>query len=119
MPDDLPGAGGARSPRAPAAAALGWREYFADAQLRSVVELALADNRDLRIAALNVEKAAALYRIQRAELSPGFGVQAAGRRTRLPERMTESRTAPRPPSSTRSTSGSCPGRSTCSGACAA
>ena len=55
-----------------------------------MIERALEDNRDLRIAALNVEQAAALHRIRRSELTPTFGVQAAGQKTRLPERMTES-----------------------------
>jgi len=69
----------------PAAKDVPWREYFTDARLRSVVDLALANNRDLRVAALNVEKARALYRIQRSELNPTIGVQATGDRTRIPE----------------------------------
>ena len=66
-----------------------WREFFADARLQSVIETALANNRDLRVAALNVEKAAAMYRIQRSELYPGWGVQASGERYRLPEKVSE------------------------------
>ncbi len=69
------------------AAAIGWREYFTDPRLRCVIELALANNRDLRTAALNVEKAQALYRIQRSELSPGVGVMAAGDKYRIPEKI--------------------------------
>ena len=72
---------------APAAADLRWQNFFTDTRLRSLVDLALANNRDLRVAALNIEKAAALYRIQRAELNPTIGVQAAGLRTRLPEKL--------------------------------
>jgi multidrug efflux system outer membrane protein len=53
-----------------AAADLRWREFFAEAQLQKIIETALKNNRDLRVAALNVEKARALYRIQRAELLP-------------------------------------------------
>ena len=70
------------------AADIGWREYFIDPRLRSVIELALANNRDLRTAALNVEKTQALYRIQRSELSPGVGVMASGDKYRIPEKMT-------------------------------
>jgi len=66
-----------------------WQEYFTDPALRSVIELALANNRDLRTAALNVEKVQALYRIQRSELSPSFGVQATGQRYKVPRTMPE------------------------------
>ena len=64
---------------APAAAeatpadAIAWRDYFADARLREVIALALANNRDLRVAALNIEQARAQYRIQRADLFPAVG----------------------------------------------
>ncbi len=64
-----------------------WQEFFRDERLREVIELALANNRDLRIAGLRVEEAQALYRIQRSELLPGVGVQATGEKYRLPEKM--------------------------------
>jgi len=64
------------SPAAPAAADLPWRDFFPDDRLQKVIEAALENNRDLRLAALNVEKARALYGIQRAEILPS--VQAAG-----------------------------------------
>jgi multidrug efflux system outer membrane protein len=51
-----------------------WREYFADAQLRDVIALALENNRDLRVSALNIEKARAQYNIQRAGLFPDIGL---------------------------------------------
>jgi len=56
--------------KASVAADLQWREFFADERLQKVIDTALKNNRDLRVAALNVEKARALYRIQRAELFP-------------------------------------------------
>lgn len=74
---------------APAAAEVGWREFFTDARLRSVIELALANNRDLRVASLNAERVQALYRIQRGEMYPGVGVMASGEVYRLPENMAE------------------------------
>ncbi len=77
----------AAAPAAPAAAAIGWQEFFKDPRLRSVIGLALDNNRDLRVAALNVEKAQALYRIQRSELLPGVGVMLAGEKSRVPEKM--------------------------------
>jgi multidrug efflux system outer membrane protein len=54
----------------PTAADIGWREFFPDPQLQQLIALALANNRDLRVAALNVESAQAQYRIQRADLFP-------------------------------------------------
>ncbi len=78
------------APTTPPAAEIRWQEFFADPRLRSVIELALANNRDLRVAALSVEKAQALYRIQRSELYPGVGVQATVDRSRLPERVSQS-----------------------------
>jgi multidrug efflux system outer membrane protein len=74
---------------APAAKDVPWHEYFTDARLRSVIDLALAGNRDLRVATLNVERVAALYRIQRSELFPTIGVQATGERYRIPESLGE------------------------------
>ena len=40
-------------------AQIAWRDYFADADLRTVIALALANNRDLRVSALNIERARA------------------------------------------------------------
>ncbi len=53
-----------------------WQEFFINEQLQKLIGLALENNRDLRIAALNIEKSQALYRIQRADLFPT--VNAAG-----------------------------------------
>jgi len=62
---------------APAADDLGWREYFTDPRLQALIETGLQNNRDLRAAALNVERARALYRIQQVEILPT--VDATGR----------------------------------------
>ena len=69
---------------APAAADLRWREFFADERLQSIIEAALENNRDLRVAALNVERARALYGIQRAELLPTVEAVGSGSRQRVP-----------------------------------
>jgi multidrug efflux system outer membrane protein len=58
------------------AADLGWRDVFGDARLQAVIGLALRNNRDLRVAALEVELTRAQYRIQRAELLPEVGAIA-------------------------------------------
>ena len=62
---------------APLAADLGWRDYFTDPRLQALIETGLRNNRDLRAATLNVERARALYRIQQAEILPA--VDASGR----------------------------------------
>lgn len=83
-----PAAAPTDEPGAPEAASLNWREFFDDRKLRAVIELALANNRDLRIAALNVERVQAMYRIQRAEQFPAVNASGAGELYRLPESMT-------------------------------
>lgn len=72
-----------------AAADTRWQEFFTDRRLAGVIDLALANNRDLRVAALTVEKVQALYRIQRSELFPTVGVLASGERYRIPEKETD------------------------------
>jgi multidrug efflux system outer membrane protein len=52
------------------AATLPWRQFFTDARLQEIIDTALQNNRDLRVAALKVKRARAVYRIQRAELLP-------------------------------------------------
>ena len=68
-----------------AAADLPWRDYFADTRLRTIIELALVNNRDLRIAALNIERARAMYRIQRADLLPSVDLAGGQNAQRVPE----------------------------------
>ena len=63
---------------------LKWREFFTDTRLQKVIETAVNSNRDLRLAALNVEKVRALYGIQRAELLPTVNVAGRGSKERVP-----------------------------------
>ena len=60
----------------PAAMALPWRQFFTDERLQKIIAMALDNNRDLRLASLNVARAQALYGLQRADLFPS--VYAAG-----------------------------------------
>jgi len=69
---------------APMATALSWREFFADERLQKIIETALNNNRDLRLAALNVERARAYYGIQRAELLPTAQAVGSGSKERVP-----------------------------------
>ncbi|TCS14006.1 efflux transporter outer membrane subunit [Caulobacter sp. BK020] len=64
------------------AADLAWRDVFIDPRLQGVIDLALSNNRDLRVAVLNIEKARAQYRIQRANLLPGVDATAGETQTR-------------------------------------
>jgi len=70
--------------QAPLATGLKWRQFFTDERLQEVIATALQNNRDLRMAALNVERARALYRIQRAELLPTVDAVGSGQRQRQP-----------------------------------
>jgi multidrug efflux system outer membrane protein len=63
---------------------LPWREFFTDDRLRKVIETALRNNRDLRIAASNVERARAYYGIQRAGLLPALNAVGSGVKKRVP-----------------------------------
>lgn len=72
------------SPQAIPAPDLDWREFFTDQRLRQLVGLALTNNRDLRLALQNVERARALYGIQRAGLFPVAEATGSASRQRLP-----------------------------------
>ncbi|MDB5824127.1 MAG: multidrug transporter, partial [Herminiimonas sp.] len=65
----------------PAAGDTGWRNFLVDARLQQLVALALQNNRDLRVAVLNMQKVQAQYRIQRAGLFPQVGVGATSSRS--------------------------------------
>ncbi len=83
----------AASATASAAADIGWRDFFVDPRLQEVIARALANNRDLRVTVLNVERARALYRIQRADRVPSVGATAAMVRTGGDRPTTDSFTA--------------------------
>ncbi|TMH01386.1 MAG: multidrug transporter, partial [Betaproteobacteria bacterium] len=59
---------------------LDWRDFFADAQLKRLIEIALQNNRDLRVAVLNIEQARAQYQIRRADELPTLNALAAASR---------------------------------------
>jgi len=62
-----------------------WQEFFVNPQLQKLINLALANNRDLRVAALNIERSRAQYRIQRSDLLPKVDANASATFLRLPE----------------------------------
>ncbi|HNS54184.1 MAG TPA: AdeC/AdeK/OprM family multidrug efflux complex outer membrane factor [Syntrophales bacterium] len=67
-----------------------WKDFFVDGKLQKVIGLALSNNRDLRVAALNVERTQALYRIQRAELLPSVNAGATFSKERVPGILSQS-----------------------------
>ena len=69
---------------APLARDLKWQQFFTDEKLRQVIAAALTNNRDLRVAVLNVELARAKYGIQRAELWPAIDATGSASKQRIP-----------------------------------
>lgn len=63
-----------------AAADIEWQGFFSDPKLRLLIEAALRNNRDLRIAVLNIEQARAQFQIRRADQFPTVGAAATGSR---------------------------------------
>ncbi len=61
-----------------------WQGFFRDAPMRRVIELALENNRDLRVSMLNIEKTRAQYRIQRADLLPSINATGSASNQHLP-----------------------------------
>ncbi|MEC5211482.1 multidrug efflux system outer membrane protein [Polaromonas sp. CG_9.5] len=62
------------------AASIAWQDFFLDAKLKRLIELALVNNRDLRVAVLNIEQARAQYRIRRADQLPTVSGALTGSR---------------------------------------
>jgi len=73
-----------------AQAELPWQQFVADERLRKLIVLALANNRDLRVATLNIEQVRAQYQIRRADQFPMLNVATVGSRERNPSGGTSS-----------------------------
>lgn len=63
---------------------IGWRDFFTDPRLQRLVEIALENNRNLRIAVLNVSASEAQFRTQRGNLFPAISATGSGLAERLP-----------------------------------
>jgi outer membrane protein, multidrug efflux system len=72
---DAPDAGAAM-----AAADTDWQSFFKDARLKRLIELALQNNRDLRVAVLNIEQARAQFQVRRADELPTVNAGITGAR---------------------------------------
>ncbi len=77
----------------PTAKSLKWNDFLTEEKLQKLVEIALKNNRDLKLAALNAEKARAYYGIQRAELLPAVNLIGSGQRQRIPETLSNNNKA--------------------------
>ncbi|HEX7936148.1 MAG TPA: TolC family protein, partial [Paraburkholderia sp.] len=87
--DTQPGAVGAsRTANGQAAADIGWRDFFADARLQRLIEIALKNNRDLRVSVLNIQASQAQYQIARAALFPTLDAAASQSKQRTPKDLT-------------------------------
>lgn len=67
-------AGAASGPASAPATDIAWQDYFADPRLKQLIDIALKNNRDLRVAVLNIEAARAQYQIRRADQLPTVNV---------------------------------------------
>lgn len=76
--------------QAPQASQLPWRDFITDPRLREVVAVALANNRDLRVTGLNVEKAKAMFGISRATLLPIVNATGNWYQERVPADLSSS-----------------------------
>ena len=64
----------------------GYKDFFADQRLLQVIDLALANNRDLRTAALNIQKAQQQYQISENNQLPTIGASGSAVRQVTPTR---------------------------------
>ncbi|MCC7067744.1 MAG: efflux transporter outer membrane subunit [Burkholderiales bacterium] len=69
------------------AADMDWQTYFVDERLRRLIAIALDNNRDLRTAVLNVERAQAQYRIQGAARLPALNAVFNAQRQSVPPQL--------------------------------
>ncbi len=68
------------APSAAAAADIAWQDFFKDARLKRLIELSLQNNRDLRVAVLNIEQARAQFQVRRADELPTVNAGINGTR---------------------------------------
>lgn len=83
----------AYDPKKPSVADMGWDQFFSDEKLRKLIAIGIANNRDLRVAMLDVVKARAQYRVQRAEQLPTVNLEGQGDIQRIPRRTSSTGSA--------------------------
>ncbi|AGH98925.1 RND efflux system, outer membrane lipoprotein CmeC [Micavibrio aeruginosavorus EPB] len=77
-------AGGMSDPQA-SISAVTWQSFFQSPQMQQIIQTALENNRDLRVAALRVEQARAVYRVERSALVPSVNAGGSMTRQGVPE----------------------------------
>ena len=73
----------------PAWGDVAWKEFFTDATLQDLIQKALENNRDLRVAVLNIEVARASYRVSEADLLPRVDAGMSGTGQRTPSSLSQ------------------------------
>lgn len=71
----------------PSVAELGWQAFYQDKALQQLIEMALANNQELKIASLSVQQLQQQYQIQRAARLPAVDAQGEASRSRTPESL--------------------------------
>ncbi|HEY1229976.1 MAG TPA: TolC family protein, partial [Ramlibacter sp.] len=66
----------------PLTANIAWQDYFTDPRLKRLIGTALENNRDLRVAVLNIQTAQAQFRVTRSAQVPNLNLNAGGTRQR-------------------------------------
>jgi multidrug efflux system outer membrane protein len=61
-----------------------WRDFFVDPQLQKLIALAIENNRDLRVAILNIERSRAQFQIKRSDQFPRVDATAGANYQRIP-----------------------------------
>lgn len=72
------------TPEAPVSSPIRWRDLFLDARLQKTIDLAVTNNRDLRIAVLSITRARAQYGIARSGLLPALDGSLSGSKSHTP-----------------------------------
>ncbi|MCI0755212.1 efflux transporter outer membrane subunit [Teichococcus vastitatis] len=78
----------ATAPGQPTADAIAWDAFFLDPGLRQLIGIALNNNRDLRVATLNVAAAEAQFRVQHGTLYPDIGASGSANYQQIPADLT-------------------------------
>ena len=78
FPERRPPAAAAGASATQPAADIDWQQFFTDPRLKKLIELSLQNNRDLRVAVLNIERVRAQYQVQRSEQFPTLQLGATG-----------------------------------------
>ncbi|MDO6488880.1 efflux transporter outer membrane subunit [Colwellia sp. 6_MG-2023] len=72
---------------------LHWQQFFTNEKLQQLIEQTLTHNKDIKLAALNVQQVRALYQIEDSALYPSLDFSASGTRQRLPSDLSSTGSA--------------------------